>query len=143
MKGKITYDKEGKEIHNGSPVRMPVGFHRPSPLADTINRLVDRRLAEGGASEADETYAEAQDFDCGGDDAPPPGKGWEIGDEQSDSTMHPETPKPVNKPPEDGVRNTSAKGKVSEDLSEVKPKGAAASGTEGALPEKANETPST
>ncbi len=109
------YNEKGQEIHNGAPVRMPIGFHRPSPLADTINRLVDRRLAEGGASEADETFEEAQNFDCGTEpeDRMPAG-GWELGDDQSDTTMTPEVPKVVNTPPEDGVRNTSAKDKVPE-----------------------------
>ncbi len=112
MKGKINYDQEGKEIHNGSPVRMPVGFHRPTPLAATINRLVDRRLAEGGASEADETFEEAQDFNCGPEpeDHMPKG-GWEIGDEQPSATMTPEVPKSA---PEDGADNTIAKDKVPE-----------------------------
>lgn len=100
MKGKIEYDEKGKEIHNGTPVRMPVGFHRPTPLADTINRLVDRRLAQGGASEADETFEEAQDFDCGPEpeDRMPPG-GWEIGDDQPGATMTPEVPTEPEMPP--------------------------------------------
>lgn len=95
------------ELPDPKPLAIPVGFHRPPSLSDTVSRLVRSALLAREAAEAGaETPEEADDFDL--EDVDPRGSA-EIesdfdrlappGAPPTDSMEDPEPPKRVGKAP--------------------------------------------
>jgi len=60
------FDERGREIPDPTPVEMPLGYHRPPSLQETMARYM--RSAELLAQQQGaETFEEAEDFDVGED----------------------------------------------------------------------------
>lgn len=63
----MPHNEKGEEILDPTPVAMPVGFHRPPSLAEQVRRLVRTEFSRQAAALGEETFEEADDFDCGDD----------------------------------------------------------------------------
>lgn len=65
---KTTFDSEGREVLDDTPVAIPVGFKRPPTLQEQIARAVRSEHFKNLMEAADmETFEEADDFDVGED----------------------------------------------------------------------------
>lgn len=72
----MAYDKENRvEILDKTPVAIPVGYKKPEPLHDILNRLVSQKFSQLLLDSETETFEEADDFDC--DDDFDPYSPWE------------------------------------------------------------------
>lgn len=61
-------DQNGAELHNPTPVSIPIGQQRPPTLKEQIQRVLRTELSNQAASQGHETYEEANDFDIDDDD---------------------------------------------------------------------------
>lgn len=61
---------DGWEVPNQTPLNLPLGFKRPETLAEQVQRLVRFSVSQYAASQGQETFEEADDFDCGDDSEP-------------------------------------------------------------------------
>lgn len=66
--------KSEKEVLDTTPVAIPVGFHRPLTIQETIARYISSASAMAAANGA-ETFEEAEDFDV--EDDYDPSSPWE------------------------------------------------------------------
>lgn len=69
-------DERGRSVLDGKPMALPVGITRPTPLNETIARLVTQHLSRVAAENGFETAEEADDFDV--DDDPEIKTSYEI-----------------------------------------------------------------
>lgn len=65
----MKFDKNGFEIPDPKPLEIPAGMKRPESLAETIKRMMRQHELHRVASDGDETFEEANDFDMDDDDA--------------------------------------------------------------------------
>lgn len=61
--GEIRQDEHGAEIPDSRGVEIPLGFKRPTLLADQVERLFRRSLAEHQANQVPESFAEAENLE--------------------------------------------------------------------------------
>lgn len=64
----ISFDKQGREILDPTPVEMPVGMKRPESLQQMIQRLVRAQISQAAVDDGHESFEEANDFDIDEDD---------------------------------------------------------------------------
>lgn len=64
-------DEKGREILSSKPLRIPVGFEEPEPLADMVRRLIRTNASVVAAEAGMETFEEANDFDIEDDPVDP------------------------------------------------------------------------
>lgn len=58
------YNKQGEEIPDTTPVRLPLGWNRPPSLNERIARMVSQEMARlSTRNEEAESFEEANDFD--------------------------------------------------------------------------------
>lgn len=67
--GKMRFDERGRELPSNIPVEIPAGHRKPESLQDTIRRLIRTDVSALAASNGDESFEEANDFELGDDDA--------------------------------------------------------------------------
>lgn len=61
------FDKDGHQIPDPTPLEIPVGFHQPPDIMETIRKLVQLESGKA-AGEGEETFEEADDFEVGESD---------------------------------------------------------------------------
>lgn len=74
---KIEHTASGREIVDNRPVEMPLGFKKPEPLSEQIQRMVRRELSRAAEQSGFESFDEANDFEVE-DDLPDPGTPYEM-----------------------------------------------------------------
>lgn len=60
-------NERGHEILDPEPMAIPLGFKKPETLAEQIRRMVKTEMSQAAASQGQETFEEADDFDIGDD----------------------------------------------------------------------------
>nr|QJB19881.1 MAG: hypothetical protein [Microvirus sp.] len=72
----MAYNAKGEEILDPTPVAVPIHFKAPQPLNDRIREMVRREASLYAMENGQETFEEADDFNCE-DDTPDPSSPWE------------------------------------------------------------------
>jgi len=62
------YNERGQQIPDQTPIEVPLGWKRPETLTEQIRRLIRVQMSAAAVEEGKETFAEANDFDCGEED---------------------------------------------------------------------------
>lgn len=62
-----TYNENGHEVPDPTPVAMPAGFQRPPSIRDLLRAMVSTELSRQAEAEGYESFEEADDFNVGDD----------------------------------------------------------------------------
>lgn len=82
----MKYDIRGREIPDDTPVEMPIGYKRPPSLVEVIQRLIKTEVSRQAVEDGEESFEEADDFDCGDDD-PLPASMHELSDLEESASV--------------------------------------------------------
>lgn len=99
-----TFNKQGEEILDQTPVAIPVRLSRPATMAEQVRNLVRQQLSQYAADQGHETFEDADDFDVGDDYDP--SSPYELEFDQEDAPLPsalPEEAPPPSPPPPEGV----------------------------------------
>lgn len=70
---KVKYvDSKGCEILDPTPCSLPVGFERPLSIQEQLRRLIRHEVSQKAVMDGQESFEEADDFDCGDNDPSSP-----------------------------------------------------------------------
>lgn len=77
----MKFDELGREIHEGKPVALPVGYKQPPTLEEDMRRMIRQEMSLAAMKDGFETFEEADDFEIEGEDLSSP---WEYTEDQEE-----------------------------------------------------------